>query len=318
MALASWFRLPKFPFAAPLNKARRRPVVRRQPLRPRLFLESLEARVLLDGASGVIGGGLNNLAVNGGLGAAGLLLPIPGSGAHAVGLSGLSAGGSVSLAATDSPLAQDQPNSQFRLFAVNSEGDANRLALLTTAGLLHDAYGFGSGVQPNAPWAPAAYNVGLGNHQFGYPSQIDNGFQSVPPWYRPVSQVPQNEPLSNEDAAVPNDDAGPATTEQLPKQTETDQTVPEWQRGDPAIEEALFSESPYMLLTDYLASSRKPALDHDNTDREQGRAEDVALAISPRLSALAPLQLAAVVAVLPAREAPSEEDTADAGNGAAD
>ena len=69
---------------------------------------------------------------------------------------------------------QDQLDSQFRDFAVNSQGINNQL-YQTMADLLFAVYGFGSGVMPNAPWMPAAYNLGLANHQYDYATQPDLG-----------------------------------------------------------------------------------------------------------------------------------------------
>lgn len=44
------------------------------------------------------------------------------------------------------------------------------------ANILFDVYGFGSGMMPNAPWMPAAYNLGLANHPFNSLSQSDLGY----------------------------------------------------------------------------------------------------------------------------------------------
>jgi hypothetical protein len=71
--------------------------------------------------------------------------------------------------------SQDQLNSQFRDFGVNSQGGNNQLDQALT-NILFDVYGFGSGVMPNAPWMPAAYNLGLANNQFGYSLQSDLGY----------------------------------------------------------------------------------------------------------------------------------------------
>jgi hypothetical protein len=84
-------------------------------------------------------------------------------------------GGVSSLAVTSAFVSQDQLNSQFRDFAINSQAVQNQF-IQTTADILFGAYGFGSGTTPNAPWMPAAYNLGLGNHQFNYSLQPDLGY----------------------------------------------------------------------------------------------------------------------------------------------
>jgi hypothetical protein len=55
------------------------------------------------------------------------------------------------------------------------------------ANFTQTAFGFGSGAQPNQPWVPNAYNLGLANQQSAYPSLSDHGFQVTPPWIRRVA-----------------------------------------------------------------------------------------------------------------------------------
>jgi hypothetical protein len=86
-----------------------------------------------------------------------------------------SGAGESSLAVTSAFLSQDQLGAQFRDFAVNSQGEINQL-YQAMANMLYDIYGFGSVAMPNAPWMPAAYNLGLANHQFNYPLQSDLGY----------------------------------------------------------------------------------------------------------------------------------------------
>jgi hypothetical protein len=83
--------------------------------------------------------------------------------------------GQANSAVASSLPSQDQLNSQFRDFGVNSQGGNNQLYQALT-NILFDVYGFGSGVMPNAPWMPAAYNLGLANNQFGYSLQSDLGY----------------------------------------------------------------------------------------------------------------------------------------------
>jgi hypothetical protein len=64
------------------------------------------------------------------------------------------------MALASSLPSQDQLTSQFRDFGVNSQGVNNQL-YQPMANILSDIYGFGSGVMPNAPWMPAAYNHGF-------------------------------------------------------------------------------------------------------------------------------------------------------------
>lgn len=310
-------------FASALNRRQSRRIVRRQPLRSRLFLESLESRVLLDASSGVIGGGLDNLSVNTSLGSTGVVLPVFGSGPHATGLAGLSSSGTASLGAASSSLSQDQPNSQLRTFGVNSQGDDTRLGLSTMASMLSDAYGFGSGVQPNAPWAPAAYNLGLANHQYGYPSQIDNGFSSVAPWqHRTASLQPESDPTdpatqevhsevvpdrksrheqSQTDEFRLEDKAEDEKT--LLEKTATEEAKPELPRDDPAIEQALFAD-PFLILKTTSTDRSSSRNVHEN-DTDAVMREDDGIPSSLWVSTVAPAQIAALVVGLPAVEAPA-------------
>jgi hypothetical protein len=181
MSLASWFSVVRSHLASARNHRVCRSACR-QPIHPRPCLEPLEERMLLDASSGLIGG-VNNLAFNGAAASSGNILPIPTSGEHAASISGIDASGRSAQASSDALLAQDQPNAQLRLFSINSLGEGSRYVQQTTANILRDAYGFGSGTMPNAPWMPNAYNLGLADHQFNYSSETDLGFSSVPPWY---------------------------------------------------------------------------------------------------------------------------------------
>ncbi len=171
------------------NKLERRQA-HRQPIHPRPSLECLEERMLLDASSGLIGGSSGNLALNSNFNLAsnGVILPtaqnVPNTTAVIFNVFP-NAGAGTALAATATFLAQDQANSQFRTFAINSQGPDFRLDLDRLLETMAGTFGFGSGTEPNAPWMPNTYNIGLANHQYNYSSQTDLGFASVPPWYHP-------------------------------------------------------------------------------------------------------------------------------------
>jgi hypothetical protein len=133
----------------------------------------------LDASSGLIGGATSSLALNSNFNLASnsIISPTPNistgpstangaDASHSFNFSGLASSGSGALAASSAFLAQGQPNAQFRLFAVNSQGTDIQLFQQSQLNFLVQSYGFGSGTQPNAPWAPAAYNLGLANRQF--------------------------------------------------------------------------------------------------------------------------------------------------------
>lgn len=347
MALTSWFRLPNFSFASVVNAAPRRPSVRRQPLRSRLHLESLEDRMLLSAGTANQMGYLNNPSVNYNTQASGLTLPNNSQQNNPLGtvqyVNTLLAGQTGAQAA---PLAESQVNDQFRAFGVNSQGQGNGFQGMQMVNQMA-AMGFGSGVQPNAPWMPAAYNLGLANHQFNYSSQGDNGFQSVPPWFHSsMQEAPQAQPPDEELASkLPEDffiyqsmdgeqtpqgwiddtgdknEKGKAPVEQ----SATDEAAPDLTRGDPAIEEALFTDPLHTLMATAQANriahaaSQLPSAKHlldssaNNTD---GAREDGGIPSSLWLSTLAPAQVAALVTGLPAVAAPAVGG--EAGSGSAD
>lgn len=302
MSLASWFRVSKSLFASALKRPPSRQIVRRQPLRPRLFLESLEARVMLDASSGVLGGGLNNLSFNTSSASTGVELPVFTSGPHATGLAGLSAGGTASLGTAGSYLTQDQPNSQFRIFGINSEGDDNRLGLRSMMGVLFDAYGFGSGAQPNAPWKPAAYNLGLANHQFDYPTELDNGYGAVPPWYHRIT-------ADQADAAV--DEKTPKSDDaNAPLVSPSAQTDAPPERDDPTLEVRLFGDPLSTLAAD---AETQRAYSHEKNTSEDGSIPNVLW-----LAALPPPHLAVLAAGLSTLATPVEEGESGSSEGTSD
>ncbi|MGH7173250.1 MAG: hypothetical protein ACRELF_08660 [Gemmataceae bacterium] len=270
MSVTSWLSVSLFQRSSGQKKVSRRQAYRR-PTRSRPFLEHLEERTLLDG-SGVVPGA-DILASNFAPISIGLALPIGPNFPSSTGVTAQTypnAGGATSLAVTSAFVSQGQAGAQFRDFAVNSQGENNQLSQ-TTANILLDAYGFGSGVQPNAPWAPAAYNLGLGNHQFGYPSQSDLGSSATPPWYHRTGRTPepkggtpvlraveQASPLFHQAAKDREQDQqrwtdedahdksankfAPSEKPATKEQTVPEEAAPALTRGDPAVEEALFTK----------------------------------------------------------------------------
>jgi len=293
MSFASWFSVPKHHRTSALNKPVRQP--RRQPTHSRPSLEHLEERTLLDASSGLIGGASGNLNLNSNfnLASSGNVLPIPTSGYNA-----LADNGASSQAATAALAAQDQPNSQFRLFGVNSQGENSQLIPQTTAYILRDAYGFGSGTQPNRPWMPNAYNLGLANRQFGYSTQSDMGFPSAPQWSNPMQQT---FPLGR---IQPKEPFG--------KENETPPDKPEQQL---AQKSSLEQEQKQQNWMDEDAGHKKEDLKEaqDNSASEKQQVADEAL-LQPEssipdsllLSALSPAPMAALVAGLPGMAVPEE------------
>jgi hypothetical protein len=312
MSLSFWLSGPQFHFAPALNKPGRRQSCR-QPTRSRPILEHLEERTLLDASSGLIGG-VNNLTFNGAPASSGNVLPVPTSGEHAASISGIDASGRGSQASSDALLAQDQPNAQFRLFGVNSQGEGSRYIQQTTANILRDAYGFGSGTQPNAPWMPNAYNLGLANHQFGYSSQADMGYSSVPPWSSPVAQsLPkdQDRPLDKNDQLhfLQKDEQGTETPEQLADQHST---RGEEQTRQHRLDKDVGDKSDELqALIEQQTSEKKPPI--ETIERADGTLPD-----SLWLSALAPAPMAALVAGLPGMSAEAEGGDAGAESGGAE
>lgn len=180
-----WLQLSKYTARALLNRSSRRKPSRR-PSHSRPSLEYLEERIVPDGASGNLGvvtGG--NAAVNfqGGM----TIIPTT----NQSDFSGIAVG------VFSSPL--------------NGSG-ALDVTLLQTLGLAfnannfnQNALGFGSGTQPNQPWVPNAYNLGLANHQWAYPSMSDHGFPSPGPWYHSSNRLPQDagdDPLRQDAASA--------------------------------------------------------------------------------------------------------------------
>lgn len=336
MSFTSWLSVPLFHRAPRLNlRSGRQP--RRWPTRSRLSLEHLEERTLLDASSGMIAGA-PILGSNFAPAAIGVALP---TGANFPNTTGVTtqtfptAGAETALAATSSFGSQDQTNSQFRAFAVNSQGVTNQL-YQTTANILLDAYGFGSGTQPNAPWMPAAYNLGLGNHQNGYPSQSDLGFSATPPWFHPVAQSQSDDQalLAEENSAqmmeLPRyreslkdrgQDDQPWMAEDARDQN-TETTTPkqpsyseEPARGDSNYEEALFTEPLHTLEAAILANRRdhsafrldnaKHSLASNETQADESASQDHSIAAPLWISALAPAQMAALVVGLPGVSPPA-------------
>ncbi len=200
MSFASWLTETELFDDLDLKERKHHPYA--EPIHSRPSLEYLEERTLLDASSGLIGGTSGNLNFNSNFNLAsnGAILPTPQSTPNTTAVTPNvfpSAASGTALAVSSSFLSQGQLNSQFRDFAINSQGAGFRLDLNTQVGVLNGAFGFGSGTQPNAPWKPNAYNLGLANRQPDYSTQTDNGFGSAQPWSRqwssPVAQSHQND-----------------------------------------------------------------------------------------------------------------------------
>jgi hypothetical protein len=312
MPLASWLPVPLFRRAPRLNNTSRRHAWRR-PTRSRPYLEHLEDRTLLDVES-VLGALGSNFAAA----AIGLTEPI-GTYYQTISNNGgltsesyPNATGQTALGVASSFMAQDQSSSQHRDFSVDSEGDDYQLSVMTVNTLLY-AYGFGSGTQPNAPWKPAAYNVGLANHQYGYPTETDLGFSATPPWFHRTAQsLPKDQlldadevvdlltesPLDHQSAKDRGEDQLPwmeenaqdtmenksaPTVKAEEEQAVPEQVAPDLNRGDPTMEEALFTD-PLHTLSVATRSIPSPFW----------------------ISALAPAQMAALVVGLPGAGTPAE------------
>lgn len=331
MSLASWFTASPPHRPSALNRQARQP--HRQPTYSRPILERLEERTLLDAAFGLVGGGIHNLNLNNNFsfGSSANILPTPGydnagtsnraNGAdpqHALNFSGLSASGSGSDAAASSLFAQDQPYAQFRAFGANSEGEGFQLFQQSTANILRDAYGFGSGTQPNAPWKPNAYNLGLANGQFGYSTQSDMGFSSVPPWVRrgfnqAARSVPKDQsPARNRDQIPPlnpEKQSAEAPEELMPKRPlhQPEQEAPQDRMdkdkdtGDP--------NEDLKGMMDQPASEKQSPI-------ESVAHEDGSLPDSLWLSAFTPVPMTALVAGLPGMAAEAEDGEASGEAGA--
>lgn len=295
MSLMSWLHVPQHHRAPALNKPSGRQSSRR-PIHSRLFLEPLEQRMLLNGSNGLFGGD-NNLTVNGGMGATGVILPVPTSGYNVVASSASS-----SQAATADFLAQDQPYAQFRLFGVNSQGDDARLGP-NTVNILRNAYGFGSGTAPNAPWMPNAYNLGLANHQVGYPSQTDMGFSSVPPWSRSVAQAgpKDKDPTLGPDQLPSLKENKDEEATEAPEQLAARKSLLEQEQGQQKwIDDDVRDKSDdWKARFEQQTSQKQSSL--DRVVDEDGNLPD-----SLWLSALAPAPMAALVAGLPGMAAEAE------------
>lgn len=197
MSVASWFRIPKLHFASPLTKSSRRAT----PIRP--MLETLEERAVPATTTNGLLGGVNNAnnfnAFN--TQQSGLNLAT-----NPAQLNGLAVGFfpnegtpnalGPAIGGMSSFLAQDQLGEQFRALGVNSTGQQGTLNQFTPNSIFFNAYGFGSGTQPNQPWVPNAYNLGLANGQMAFPTMADFGsFQSFGIRYPRFShlRVPAND-----------------------------------------------------------------------------------------------------------------------------
>jgi hypothetical protein len=261
--------------------------------------------MLLNAGSSNMFGVVNNPTVNFAPHSSGLFVP-PATGSTLNGASsnGLIAGIPANLqvvagqGALAAPLAQSQTYDQFRLLGVNSQGQGNQPQIFQQLYFM-PAFGFGSGTQPNQPWVPNAYNLGLANQQWSFPSQSDLGFQAPAPWYRPTAHYQQADQETPENLLV-HDATDDTTAQQLPQADENvDQSNKQWSVPD---EESLS-----------LTSSRQEepaAVDAVFT----AAPEEIGIPDSLWLSALAPVPFAALATGLPGF-VPSAEPAAPLSNG---
>lgn len=332
MSLASWIRLPKFRLASALKPSRRS-----QPSRSRLLVEQLEDRMLLSAAVNNVPT-LNNSAATFNTQQIGLTLPQvqPNQLGNPLAVTQIVNGmqfpilSGVAIGAQANLPAQSQLYDQFRAFGVNSQGQGNAFPTMQWL-YAQTAMGFGSGTQPNAPWMPAAYNLGLANHQVGYPSQSDLGFSPTPPWFRPTTQPlspyqaldadtdesltpeslrihqPKEEQHWTDDQTIDESEKTTARTQnpEENEQADSEETVPGAVRGDPAIEDALFTDPLHTLIATIRANrlsyaaaklpNGKHAIVEEANTTDGDASEENAIPSPLWLSALAPAQMAALV-----------------------
>jgi len=322
MSLASWFHLPKLQFASARNSSASRETVWGRPR-----VEQLEDRMLLAADAANQQGFVNNATVNFNTQTIGLTLPNVSQSGNPLAITQIANGmqspqiNGVALAAQANLLTQGQVFDQFRAAGVNSMGQSGQGSEFqqVQGTYLSMAQGFGSGVMPNAPWMPAAYNLGLGNHQFNYPSQADHGFPPVAPWFQQSTQRVQNGQGSDEDRAWQKENTGDQNEEKIvpdAKQPVREEDESELRRGDPAIENALFTE----LLPSLPREAGTNRLDLGVSERTNAKhipdanenatngslSEDETIPSPLVISAVAPAQMAALVAGLPGVAAPVE------------
>lgn len=341
MSLASWFSLPKFQLPTNRNHS-----PWREPLHTRPRVEQLEDRLLLTAGSSNQQGLVNNPTINFNAPSIGLTLPNNSQGGNPLAVSQfVNTQQSTSIGAQANLLAQGQVTNQFRSFSVNSQGQGNEYVGNQTQ-FQATAMGFGSGVMPNAPWMPAAYNLGLANHQFANPSMLDNGFGSSTAWFDPPTQPVRDAQGEPDGGATRYPELMSVTQSTSDNQHDFLQPIPEniWaefeekytdtqdspieqetekelRRGDPEVEETLFS-APSALLPVEMRVSRfsnnNRSLDENQGAMEGESTETTSIASPLLLSAVEPAQLAALVAGLPGILADSEGTDASMNCGTSD
>lgn len=148
-------------------RGKRKP--RRQPVRPTLFLERLEERMVPSTTASFLQGPANNPNINFGPQNQGLLVAqFPNSPF----LNAPQATGTVAQAtpnptqtyaigAMDSTLAQDLRIAEFRMMGINSQGQNGNVSMMPP--WYNESVGLGSGVMPGRPWMLAYMGQGLAN-----------------------------------------------------------------------------------------------------------------------------------------------------------
>ncbi len=318
MSFTSWLAETELFDDLDLNERKHHPLL--EPIHSRPSLECLEERTLLDASSGLIGGASGNLNLNNNfnLGSNGVILPTahntPNTTAVTTNVFPTASAGTA-LAVSSSFLSQGQLSSQFRDFAINSQGAGFRFDLNSQVGMLTGASGFGSGTQPNAPWKPNAYNLGLANRQPDFSTQTDNGFAPAQPWSRqwssPVAQSQQNNQnrlVDDEDQLhfLDKDEQETEEPEQLTAQhTMSEDKQPPQHRRDLNVGEE--GDNMQALIEQQASEKKSPV--------EGTVPADEVIPDPLLLSTLAPAQMAALVAGLPGMPA-AEGGEAGAEDGA--
>jgi len=166
-----------------------------------MTLEQLEDRMVPSAASSNMVAGVNNATVNPAPQSIGVVVPATTNAQQ--NNSGLAAAtfpatsNTTVLGVLAATQTQGQLYGQFRAVSVNSQGQIDQFNQMPWN---NGAFGFGSGTQPGQPWAPAAYNVGLANHQFAFSSSSDQGLQAPPPWTRPIDYNQEIDAESDQDS----------------------------------------------------------------------------------------------------------------------
>jgi hypothetical protein len=248
---ASWFR-PSVLKSLLTPRNRRPDPSSRRPSRPGLLLERLEDRTVPNVAAFSLGAINNPTGPSFNLPQSGFVVVNPtfqsqsNGQQNTVAIFGAGQGNanaSLVGAAAVNAFGRD-PNSFSSLFpasSINSLG-LGQVGLPGNLTPTFGAFGFGSGTQPGAPWAPAAYNLGLANQQAGYPSISDHGYQATPPWA--IRNIAYHHP--NNKGQTANDTDGVQRTQPLgPVVEELEDDIAPWDAGPDDEDDGAVLPEPY-------------------------------------------------------------------------